>query len=238
MNISSYLHSPRRLFRAVFDRLGRMVIRIGKWFYRAPQEVVDDNVRRWYAHPDHAIRRFNYPLSPDSIVVDAGGYLGEWTAEIWKKYRCRIYVFEPVPDFAAAMTKQFIHHPEVQIFAAGLAGQNRTENIAMLANESSIYKPGSASQKIQLINAVDFFHSHNLKKIDLMKINIEGGEYELLEHLLTTGFIHHIHDLLIQFHVFVPDAEQRRKKIHRQLALTHQLTFEYPWIWENWRLKT
>ena len=75
------------------------------------------------------------------------------------------------------------------------------------------------------------------KKIDLMKINIEGSEYELLEHLIESGCIKKITDIQVQFHNFVPNAPEKRSELHKKLSRTHYMTYNYPWIWENWRLK-
>lgn len=36
--------------------------------------------------------------------------------------------------------------------------------------------------------------------IGLMKINIEGGEYELLERMIELGIINKVKDIQIQFH--------------------------------------
>ena len=70
-----------------------------------------------------------------------------------------------------------------------------------------------------------------------MKINIEGGEYDLLEHFLESGFIKNINNIQIQFHDFIPNAEERMKKIQYELEKTHSLTYQYPFVWENWQRK-
>ena len=71
--------------------------------------------------------------------------------------------------------------------------------------------------------------------IDLMKINIEGAEYDLLEHLIENKFVENIKDIQVQFHDFVPNAEARMKNIQAGLSKTHYLTYQYPFVWENWR---
>ena len=38
-------------------------------------------------------------LSEDSIVFDLGGYDGQWSSDIFSKYRCTVYCFEPVESF-------------------------------------------------------------------------------------------------------------------------------------------
>jgi len=70
-----------------------------------------------------------------------------------------------------------------------------------------------------------------------MKINIEGSEYDLLEHLLETNYVKIIKNIQVQFHDFVPNAEKRMKRIQEKLQKTHYLTYQYPFVWENWRIK-
>lgn len=45
--------------------------------------------------------------------------------------------------------------------------------------------------------------------------------------------------ILINFpgHDFVPDAKRRMQKIQAALSRTHNLTYQYPFVWENWRIK-
>ena len=70
-----------------------------------------------------------------------------------------------------------------------------------------------------------------------MKINIEGGEYDLLEHLIETGFVKNIFDLQIQFHDFIPNARGRMENIQKKLKKTHKLSYQYEFVWESWKLK-
>jgi len=70
-----------------------------------------------------------------------------------------------------------------------------------------------------------------------MKINIEGGEYDLLEHVIKIGAINNIRDIQIQFHDFVDDADIRMKYLLDELSRTHLPTYQYKYVWENWRRK-
>lgn len=45
-------------------------------------------------------RRLNYKLDSGSIVFDIGGYKGQWASDIFAKYRCKIYIFEPIKKYA------------------------------------------------------------------------------------------------------------------------------------------
>lgn len=90
-------------------------------------------------------------------------------------------------------------------------------------------------QDIKIESITEFISLNNINKIDLMKINIEGGEYDLLDSLVKSQkIINSVNTLLIQFHDFIPDAEKKRNVIQEKLSTTHQKVFDYPFIWEKW----
>jgi hypothetical protein len=126
----------------------------------------------------------------------------------------------------------------VQVFPCGLSKSNETTQLSIADNSSSIFGKSENMVNIKLVDAAEFLQQNNISRIDLMKINIEGGEYDFLEHLITTGEIIKIKNIQVQFHDFVPDAEQRMKAIQHNLEKTHELTYQYEFVWENWKLKS
>ena len=76
--------------------------------------------------------------------------------------------------------------------------------------------------------------SNKVEEVDLMKINIEGGEYELLEQLIETDMMSKIKDLQIQFHNIASDPEKRMQAIQEALKNSRYLTYQYKFVWENW----
>ena len=187
------------------------------------------------AHGDQTLR-LNYNLNENSIVFDMGGYEGQWTSDIFAKYCCTIHCFEPVKEFADKLNERFARNSKIHIYQYGLSNDDKKERIALAKNSSSAYKLSEKTpiEEITLKKAISFMEEQKIETIDLMKINIEGGEYDLLDHLIASGFIAHIKNIQIQFHDFVPDAEVRMKRIQESLAKTHHLTYQFPFVWENW----
>jgi hypothetical protein len=89
-------------------------------------------------------------------------------------------------------------------------------------------------EKIKLVKYYDFINDNKIDHIDLIKINIEGSEYELLEHIIENNLHVKIKNLQIQFHKIFNDSEEKREKIRKSLSLTHKLTYDYTFVWENW----
>jgi FkbM family methyltransferase len=171
------------------------------------------------------------------VVIDLGGYEGQWAADIFCKYACNIHIFEPFKEFAKNIESRFNRNSKVTIYNYGLSKANTVEKLNISADSSSTFKDGNESVEIQLIKIDDFLDKHNINHIDLMKINIEGGEYDLLEYLVQSERILLFENIQVQFHDFVPNAVDRMHTIQSNLSKTHYLTFQYEFVWENWKLK-
>ena len=235
----------KRWLRKPFGFAGRRCLAIADWIYEPTQracsncvsEVQQRALAAWHDVDGDKTCRLNYDLDDSSIVLDVGGYEGQWCSEIFSRYLCQVHVFEPVPEFSASIAARFARNDRVTVHEFGLAGRTRSAVIGIDRDSSSIVRAGNLSTEIRLVRAVDFLSGAGFSQVDLMKINIEGAEYELLEDLIGDGWIKQILDLQVQFHQFVPNAADRMHRIQRELARTHSLTFQYPFVWENWRRK-
>jgi len=193
-------------------------------------------VRRWRADGGDRKMRFDYDLNESSLVLDLGGYEGQWASDIFSMYGCRIVVFEPVKEFAEAIQKRFGRNPRIRVLPFGLGGRTRKERISLCKDGSSIFKTSDTTQEIQLLDVSEWLHDQDITAVDLMKVNIEGGEYELLDRLIETGRIGAIRNLQVQFHNVAPDSAMRMEQLRQQVSRTHRPTYQYRFVWENWVL--
>lgn len=169
--------------------------------------------------------RYQYDLNKDSVVFDLGGYKGEWSEGIHARFGCVPYLYEPVFKISG----NFIFHPY------GLGAYSRGEVILVDADKTGIACKSGRSQKIKIVDVAA--ELEEVQSIDLMKINIEGMEYELLPRLIETGLISRIKNIQVQFHNIVPESDRLMWTIQNELKNTHEQTWGYRFVWENWRLK-
>lgn len=223
-----------KLLSKFIFKLSRVFILISKKIYQDPQEK---RVIPWFKIRGDKTLRLDYDLNEKSIVFDLGGYEGQWTNDVFSRYCCFIYVFEPVEEFFKEIEKRFSKNKKISVYKFGLSKKTQSAKISTEESASSIFKREKETANIKLLKASNFLQERNIEQIDLMKINIEGGEYDLLEHLIETGIVRTIKNIQVQFHDFVPNAEQRMVKIQKELQKTHYLTYQYPFVWENWRIK-
>ena len=199
--------------------------------FGAPKEV-----QRWFADRGDETLRLNYQeLNDNSVVFDVGGYKGDFASNIFSKYCCNLYVFEPVKEYAQNIRDRFSKNPKIKVYTFGLGGKKENLPISISGDSSSIFKEGDKKSIVDIICFKDFLIENNIDYIHLIKINIEGGEYELLNHILETGLIYRIENLQIQFHNFVPNAKILRENIRQKLQKSHHLTYNYNFVWENWK---
>lgn len=192
---------------------------------------------KWYADKGDQTLRVQYPLGQNSIVFDIGGYHGTWSRDIYCLYGSKIYIFEPVKSFVEVIKQTFGNNSDISVLTAGLSDKNQSAKIYVDEGASSTIKQAGTPTTVKLIKASDFLKRNKIKRVDLMKINIEGGEYALLNHLYGIGFLKNVKDIQVQFHNFTPTAEEDMKAIQKKLSETHKLTYQYPWVWDNWSRK-
>lgn len=195
-------------------------------------------VKRWFKDDGDKTLRMQYELSENSLVVDLGGYEGQWTSDIYSMYNCKVLIFEPYLPFALNIENRFKKNSKIQLFRFGLGAKSEKVAFSVLDNASSIFQKGDKKDVIELVSVVEFIRSKNITDVDLIKINIEGGEYDLLECLLDAGLITIFKNIQVQFHEpMIENAEHRMNEIHKRLSLTHELTYHYKFVWDNWKLK-
>lgn len=167
--------------------------------------------------------RLNYKLTKDSVVFDLGGYRGDWTQQIFDLYNCTIFIFEPVAEYYNGIVDRFKDHPSsIRPFCFGLGSQSLKTHIRVDNDASTISDVAEANHiSIEIKSFKEFVDQFSIKKIDLMKINIEGSEFDLLDGILNNNCIQMIDNIQIQFHDFFPNAEERMKLIRERLSQTH-----------------
>jgi hypothetical protein len=91
-------------------------------------------------------------------------------------------------------------------------------------------------QPVSVYKASDVFKERYAgKTIDVLKLNVEGAEYEILPDLIQNFDISNIMNIQIQFHQVVDDYTRKRDAIQRDLAaLGFVQTWNYEWAFENW----
>lgn len=216
------------------------LIRVRRKIKTHTNEEFERSVEKWFAIKGDETLRLDYPeLSTNDLVLDLGGYKGQWASDIFSKYQPTVYIFEPYIPFYENIQQRFIKNDKIKVFPFGLGNQSSILSISYSDDGTSFFRAGSTEQKAEIKNIKDFFEENNISEVALMKINIEGGEYDLLEYMIANDLHVKIKNIQIQFHnKYVDKPEIRMKNIQNALAHTHKLTWQYVFVWENWKRKS
>lgn len=186
--------------------------------------------------------RYDYPLTPNSVVIDAGGYEGNFAKIIAEKYDCVVHVFEPIPRFATQIRQRVSHLPKVQVYDGGIGGYSREGEFHVQGDSTGLFAGASEivhAPILSILNVLmewDDFANH----CDLLKLNVEGAEFEILDVLTMPAnynVITKVKNIQVQFHPIVPNCEARYEELKAALLRTHNLTYCAPWCWENYQAK-
>lgn len=197
-------------------------------------------VKKWFKENGDNTLRIQYDLNENSVVFDVGGYLGDFSDKIFKKYHCYVYVFELTTKYYKIIRDRFANKSKIKVFNYGLGYKNDCLEINVQSNGSSIYRKKNSNvfDRIETVKINDIFKvitSLRIDHIDLIKINIEGGEYGLLERMIQKKIHLICENIQIQFHQFFKDSERLRENLRKKLSLTHKVTYDYYFVFENWK---
>lgn len=177
-------------------------------------------------------------IGPDSLVFDVGGFQGNWASEIYDRYGSRIHIFEPHPNFIKQLRQRFDGNNAFIIHGFALGLTEGTLTLTDDGDASSSFRNAKRVVTGRIEPVERFFENAAISDIDLMKINIEGGEYDLIPALVEGGVMPRIGILQVQFHLFSADDIQRRDQIRNMLAKTHSCDWSYDFVWEQWSRRT
>jgi FkbM family methyltransferase len=207
----------------------------------APVVTFESEIKRWFGDDGDNTHRLDYPLSEDSLVFDLGGYVGDFTEKVYQKHGCTVYLFEPSKKFFDLCTERFKDNPKVRCFNFALSGYTGTANLSTSDDASSLIEEvitaDSDLERVEVRAFNEVFELLNVDQVDLIKINIEGGEYDILPHLIDNGLAKRFNNIQVQFHNFIDGAEVKRDAIQKGLKVSHEMNWCYEFVWENWSLK-
>lgn len=153
----------------------------------------------FYIHPDQ--------LSSKSIIYSIGiGKDISFDLQCIKEFGCKVYGYDPTPKSINWVARQnlpatfYFHNAGI---TAGTSGpgvfyipENEKATSGSLVENSDLGIVRKVD--VQLYNLQDIMASNNHAKIDVLKMDIEGAEYDVLEEILSSNL--EIDQILVEYH--------------------------------------
>jgi FkbM family methyltransferase len=150
-------------------------------------------------------------LKKDAVTFDVGAHTGSYSLLLRKNYPdIQIFTFEPNPETFSILS-QNVNQQDINIFQLALGGNDTKAQIYSYSNEkdsehASLHKEVMTglhhSKEVVTyditVETLDTFCSRNkIERIDFLKIDTEGNEYEVLKG--AKKFLSHNNVSIIQF---------------------------------------
>lgn len=190
---------------------------------------------KWFLM-DRERLKYSNTLNPTGLVVDIGAYLGDFTAKLSDLNPDMSFkLYEPIPEFSKKCLTKFSTNKNVEVFPFAVTADGRELHLHIDGPRTKI----DISQEhlvCSSLSVTDVFRE--LAQVELLKMNIEGAEYECLFSLIESGDIYKINYLLIQFHDFKSSDVENYSNLIHFLEKDFVNLFRYKWIWEMWKIKS
>ena len=195
--------------------------------------------RLWEADGGHHGTRFDFDVTEDDVILDVGGFDGNFAADFLDRHDPgAIHVFEPLGRVQDAIEERFADDDRVVLHEYGLGGWTRDEEMAVAGSSSSLYRSSTGdTERVEIRDVAAVLDELGHEHVELLKLNAEGAEYEILNRLFETGDVDRFGNIQVSFHHVVDEPERRRNAIRGQLEATHELSYDYEFVMEEWTRK-
>ena len=154
-------------------------------------------------------------LGKESVFIDGGAHKGE-ELKYLSKIGCEVHSFEVNPVHCRNLKEEYSKYKNIIINHAALwieddyidVYHKKTNELASMSTETcKVDIDKEKSIRVKAIDIATYILSLD-KKIDVMKLDIEGGEYKVINHLIETEVIDKIEKIYFEDH----NRRMRRNK--------------------------
>ena len=157
-----------------------------------------------------------------NICFDIGSNVGLFTKYLKLNNCNKIFCFEPNKTAFNSLQKNLNVESEVELFNLAVSYNNESLRLYIDNNNSLISSAHDIKNNyydVETITLKDIFERNKIQKVDFVKIDIEGMEFDLIENLEDSIF-QKIDKFLIEYHDFYfTDGSQKLEKLKNKLNL-------------------
>jgi len=175
----------------------------------------------------------NLRVSKEDLVLVLGAFRGDSVSQWRSRFHCKVFAVEPMPDALCILQELFNNDNCVQIYSSAVSDYTGNIEFGVSGDSTGAYLQVGERITLPVIDVAELFATFQTPPV-CIELNIEGGEYAVLTRLWEKDYFPSINTFLIQFHNYGFENEIQRAQIRKNLSKTHELVFDFPWIWERW----
>ena len=163
----------------------------------------------------------------DAVILDLGANIGVFSIYAATTARnVRIYAYEPMPDFFKLMqlnVKLNGLDKSVSCFNFAVAGDSTNRELFVAGTDfffPTLVSPGAEKNPtvttVQCTTLPSIIDDNKLDRVDFLKMDIEGAEYEIL-YRTPASYFERIHEIRMEYHNL--DAERQNVDSLKQFLI-------------------
>tara|TARA_B110000503_G_C7121858_1_gene402860 strand:- start:761 stop:1750 length:990 start_codon:yes stop_codon:yes gene_type:complete len=165
-----------------------------------------------------AYEKLNFSIKKEDIVVDVGGNFGLFTYFACYKKPSKIYVCEPNPNVFSILESHFLNYKNIHLDNCAVSKENGFADFALVDLETDYSAKGrnclkSNCERVQLSEKdykktikiktktfLEFILTNKIHKIDFLKVDCEGGEYDIFTEENASYIRNNVDKIVVEYH--------------------------------------
>ena len=215
------------------------------------------NLVHTYYHQKSIAIYLKNKMNKIDVLFDVGSHMGTYTDLVMKAYPdCKSFLFEPQSKIFKKIEQKYSNDNNVDVFNLAVSDTEQKQNLNLnkhdltaslldfdpksnyLKFKAKLYQTdinnmNYETELVQTITLDKFIIDNNLEKIDLLKIDTEGNEFNVLKGLKKK--INIVNNILIEIHHRELFLNYNSEKIHQYLIdngfkLVKKFKFPFCWV--------
>lgn len=157
----------------------------------------------------------SFDINKSDVVVDVGAHIGIFSIfAATKTKNGRVYSYEPLLENFKFLERNILINSlkNISIFNLGIAGRKMERKFFINPEGGSLIENSNLSfRRIQCITLKDIFNDNKLEKINFLKIDCEGAEYEILFNT-SQNILKKIDKISLEYHSDSLELNEKLKK--------------------------
>ena len=154
------------------------------WKYLGGYEIGNALIRFAKDGYDDLLYREHNLVAGQSVLV-LGAYKGGSIQEWMDRYPVKVYAVEPVKEYIEILLQKHAENKSLEIFPFAVGSKSEEIEINLDEYSTSTFIDSKNKRRIQKYDIVGYLESLEIFPT-VLEINIEGGEYEVMERLITS----------------------------------------------------
>lgn len=180
----------------------------------------------------------------NTINIDCGANVGNVTEDLLHSADI-VHAFEPNPFAFKKLTNRFLYNPRVICHQKAVLDVKKTVKLFLHENSnedevhwstgSSLldFKGNVLKNKFIKVEAIDLgsFISNLEGKINILKIDVEGVEYEILNQLIDMNLTHEINSIKVEVHAKkIKELQEKERLLKSRIKELNLNNINLDWV--------